>query len=59
MILLNGEQVATEYVSQNELRALSVTLADEDIIAVAQVSATDTLLELSQTAELTFSAAVS
>lgn len=59
VILLNGEQVATEYVSQNELRALSVTLADEDIIAVAQVSATDTLLELSQTAELTFSAAVS
>ena len=59
VILLNGEQIATEYVSQNELRALSVTLADEDIIAVAQVSATDTLLELSQTAELTFSAAVS
>lgn len=59
VILLNGEQVATVYVSQNELRALSVTLADEDIIAVAQVSATDTLLELSQTAELTFSAAVS
>lgn len=56
VILLNGEQVETEYSSQNELRALNVVLADGDLVAVAQVSATDPLIELSQTAELTFSA---
>ena len=55
VILINGEQVETEYISRNELRASEITLTDEDNVAVAQISASDSLIELSRTEELTFS----
>lgn len=53
-ITLNGDVIATEFVSDHCLRAAEVSLASEDVLTVAQVSSTDELYILSQTAELEY-----
>ena len=54
VILHNGEQIPTEYVSRSVLRAADIQLEQGDTLAVAQISATDTLQILSQTEECIF-----
>lgn len=51
IILLNGDQVETQFVSKNELRAEETSVDYGDRVAVVQVSATDQLMVLSSTKE--------
>ncbi len=55
VILKNGEQVPTEYISRNQLCAPELEAAEGDTFCVAQISATDSMRILSQTGELVFS----
>lgn len=59
VILKNGEQVPTEYVSRNLLRAPELEATEGDTFCVAQISATDSMRILSQTGELVFSGGAS
>lgn len=49
VILVDGEQVPTEYIDEQTLAAADTLLSPGEVLAVAQVSATDTLKILSQT----------
>ena len=49
VILVDGEQVPTEYIDEQTLAAADTSLSPGEVLAVAQVSATDTLKILSQT----------
>ena len=49
VILVDGEQVPTEYIDEQTLAAADTPLSPGKILSVAQVSATDTLKILSQT----------
>lgn len=55
VILKNGEQVPTEYISRNQLCAPELEAAEGDTFCVVQISATDSMRILSQTGELVFS----
>ncbi len=48
-VLVNDEAYPTEFLSPQQLRLSEALLATEDVIAVAQISATDSLLVLSRT----------
>ena len=49
VILVDGEQVPTEYIDEQTLAAADTSLSPGEVLSVAQVSATDTLKILSQT----------
>lgn len=49
VILVDGEQVPTEYIDEQTLAAADTSLSPGKVLSVAQVSATDTLKILSQT----------
>ena len=53
VILVDGEQVPTEYIDEQTLAAADTPLSPGKILSVAQVSATDTLRILSQTPDWT------
>ena len=54
VILLNGEQIETEFLSETTLRAADILLNEGDTVEVAQVSTTDSLHILSQTGAWVF-----